>query len=74
VLWPAESIYEGTWGGTEVPDEVLHYEVMREMGWSWSDLLQTPAYVVRYCADLMLIRRSAEAKANKDATKGAQSA
>lgn len=32
------------------------------MGWSWDDLERTPAYVVRYCVDLMFIRREAEAE------------
>jgi hypothetical protein len=44
-----------------MPAEVVHYELMREMGWSWDDLQATPAYVVRYCSDLMFIRRRAEA-------------
>jgi hypothetical protein len=40
---------------------LLHFELMREMGWSWADLQGAPAYVVRYCTDLMTIRRQAEA-------------
>jgi hypothetical protein len=44
-----------------MPLEVLHFELMREMGWSFAQLQETPAYVVRYCTDLMLIRRQAEA-------------
>jgi hypothetical protein len=45
-----------------MPPEVLHFELMREMGWSFAQLQETPAYVVRYCTDLMLIRREAEAE------------
>jgi hypothetical protein len=45
-----------------MPPEVLHFELMREMGWSFAQLQETPAYVVRYCSDLMLIRRDAEAE------------
>lgn len=62
MIWPAESIYGGTWGSGEMPAEVLHFELMREMGWTWRDLQATPAYVIRYCADLMMIRRNAEAE------------
>jgi hypothetical protein len=44
-----------------MPLEVQHFELMREMGWSWHDLEEAPAYVVRYCTDLMFVRRQAEA-------------
>lgn len=74
MLWAAESIYGGTWGGDALPDEVLHYEIMREMGWSFQDLLNTPVYVLRYTTDLMMIRRQAQAdaeeKARRDAERG----
>lgn len=44
------------------------------MGWSFATLQATPAYVLRYCTDLMLIRRQAEAdaadKAGKEARRG----
>lgn len=36
---------------------------MREMGWSFQELQATPVYVRRYCADFMVIRRAAEARA-----------
>lgn len=55
-----------------MPTEVLHYELMREMGWSWDDLERTPAYVVRYCSDLMMIRRQAEADQMEKQQRGAQ--
>jgi hypothetical protein len=45
-----------------VPQEVVHYELMREMNWSWQELQDTPAYVVRVCTDLMNVRRAAEAE------------
>lgn len=45
-----------------MPLEVLHFELMREMGWSFGELMATPSYVLRYCIDLMMIRRNAEAE------------
>lgn len=39
------------------------------MHWSWGELEATPAYVVRYCADLMRIRRAAEADAQEEANR-----
>lgn len=60
----AESVYDGTWSGnTPAPAELADFELMREMGWSWADLEDTPAYVRRYCADFMQMRRAAEARA-----------
>jgi hypothetical protein len=35
---------------------------MREMGWSFAELQETPAYVRRFCTDLMVVRRQAEAR------------
>lgn len=55
-----------------MPLEVLHYELMREMGWSWDDLERAPEYVVRYCSDLMFIRRQAEADEVEKQRQGAQ--
>ncbi len=63
MLWPAESIYDGTWGSGAGPPELADYEIMREMGWSWADLEATPAYVRRYCSDFTAIRRRIEAEA-----------
>lgn len=63
MLWPAESIYEGTWLSGPPPQELVDFELMREMGWTWQELQQTPAYVRRYCGDLLAARREAEAKA-----------
>lgn len=54
-----------------MPDEVLHYELMREMGWTFAELMATPVYVVVYCTDLMLTRREAEREAQKKANKEA---
>jgi hypothetical protein len=45
---------------------------MREMGWSFAELEATPAYVVRYCSDLMRIRRAAEADAQEEANRKAE--
>ena len=33
------------------------------MGWSWTELQDTPLYVRRFCWDLLLIKRKAEAEA-----------
>lgn len=74
MIWPAESIYGDSWGGSELPLEVLHFELMREMGWTWRELQDTPAYVVRYCTDLMMIRRDAEAKQIEKAQREARRA
>lgn len=56
----AESFYDGTWGSGDLPLEIIDFEVMREMRWSWQDLQDTPLYVRHYVADLMAIRREAE--------------
>ncbi|MEV8523128.1 hypothetical protein AB0451_03070 [Streptomyces sp. NPDC052000] len=65
MIWPAESIYEGTWSSGPAPEEVVDFEIMREMGWSWRDLEATPIYVRRYVWDLILARRQAE-QASRD--------
>jgi hypothetical protein len=65
VLWPAESIYDGTWASGPWPPELADYELMREMRWSWDDLRKTPLYVRRYCADFTSIRRRIEAEAHE---------
>jgi hypothetical protein len=60
VLWPAESIYAGTWSSGSPPVEVEWVELMREYGWSWPEYAATPLYVRRVCWDLMVARREAE--------------
>lgn len=70
MLWPAESIYEGTWSSGPPPDELRDFELMREMGWTFWELRQTPVYVVQYCWDMLLARRQAEDSAVKKASKG----
>jgi hypothetical protein len=70
VLWPAESVYEGTWSSGPAPEELVDFEVMREMGWTWRDLQDTPFYVRRFTWDLILARRDAEQAANEKASKG----
>ncbi len=59
-MLPVESIYEGTWASGPPPDEWIDFEVMREMGWSWSALDATPDYVRRFCWDFILARRNAQ--------------
>lgn len=70
MLWPAESVYEGTWSSGPAPEELVDFEVMREMGWTWRDLQDTPFYVRRFTWDLILARRDAEQAANEKASKG----
>jgi hypothetical protein len=70
VLWPAESIYEGTWSSGPPPEELIDFEVMREMGWSWQELQATPMHVRRYTWDLIVIRRQAETAANERSARG----
>lgn len=67
MVWPAESIYEGTWSSGPPPPELVDYEIMREMGWSWADLEATPIYVRRYVWDLMVARREAQRAAQEKA-------
>lgn len=69
MLWPAESIYDGTWSSGPAPEELVHFELMREMGWTWQELEATPLYVRRYVWDLLVARREAEAAANEKAGK-----
>jgi hypothetical protein len=70
VIWAAESVYEVTWSSGPPPEELVDFEVMREMGWTWQELQDTPFYVRRFTWDLICIRREAEHKANKRAAKG----
>lgn len=72
VLWPAESMYEGTWSSGPPPDELIDFEVMREMGWTWQELQDTPWYVRRYTWDLLAARRQAEHDANERASQEAK--
>jgi hypothetical protein len=71
VLWPAESVYEGTWSSGPPPDEVIDFEVMREMGWTWTELQDTPWYVRRFTWDLICARRQAEKAAHERSMEGA---
>jgi hypothetical protein len=70
VLWPAESIYEGTWASGPAPVEVQWVELMLAFSWSWQELEATPPYVRRVCWDLLVARRKAERQANERATRG----
>ncbi|MCC9307680.1 hypothetical protein LN042_11295 [Kitasatospora sp. RB6PN24] len=70
VIWAAESIYEGTWASGPPPEELVDFEVMREMGWSWQELQDTPFYVRRFTWDLICARREAERAANERAARG----
>lgn len=50
-----------------MPEEMLHFELMRYMGWSWQELEVTPHYVREYCWDLMNARLTAEQEAQERA-------
>lgn len=56
----ADSVYGGTWAGETVPAEIVDFELMRTMKWSWRDLETTPRYVRQYCWDLIQARNKAE--------------
>lgn len=62
-------MYDGTWASGPWPMELVDFETMREMHWSWADLQDTPAYVRRYCADFIQLRNKAEADANERANR-----
>jgi hypothetical protein len=70
VLWPAESVYGGTWSSGPVPVEVQWVELMIVFKWSWQELLETPAYVRRVCWDLLAARREAQRAADERAGGG----
>lgn len=70
MVWPAESVYGGTWAGDTVPPELVDFEIMRQMRWSWDDLQATPGYVRRYVWDLLQARNQAEHDRIEAAKKG----
>jgi hypothetical protein len=43
---------------------------MREMGWTWQELEDTPWYVRRFTSDLLMARREAENAAQEKANRG----
>lgn len=49
---------------------MFDFELMLGMRWSWQELEATPAYVRRYCWDLLQARRTAEQEANERASEG----
>jgi hypothetical protein len=56
----AESVYGGTWASGTLPPELVDFELMHEMRWSWDELQATPAYVRRFTWDMIQARREAE--------------
>jgi hypothetical protein len=60
VLLPIESIYEGTWGGGQVPDELPIAEIILETGWSFQDYITCPPYLRQVIWDVIQIRRRVE--------------
>lgn len=75
VLWPVESIIEGTWGSGQPPKEFYDFLLMREMHWSWDQLNETPPYVQRYSFDFIQAifeqERSDADKANRGSNRRA---
>jgi hypothetical protein len=72
VLLVAESVFDGTWGGGPLPEEIRDYLLVRHMRWSWSELEATPAYVRRAFWDLMQAELQAQAdEADSARRKGA---
>lgn len=69
MLWPAESIYEGTWASGPPPMELADFELMYHMHWSWGELESTPPYVKRYTWDLLQARLTAEREATERETR-----
>jgi hypothetical protein len=65
VTGPAESIYDGTWGSGAPPPELVDFELMRQMRWSYRDLQACPDYVKAYCWAFLNARAAAEAEHRK---------
>jgi hypothetical protein len=57
VLLPIESIYDGTWGGGPVPEELPVAEIILETHWSWDDYDRCPPYIRQLIWDVIQIRR-----------------
>lgn len=70
MLLPAESVYGGTWASGPIPEEMVAFELMLGMGWSWTDYDACPMYVRRFCWDLLQARRKAEQDAQERANQG----
>lgn len=62
VLWVAESVYDGTWGGGPVPRELADFEMCLAFQVSWREWKEeTPLYVQRVFTDLLNTKRRIEA-------------
>lgn len=55
----AEQLANGTYAGDgdDIPAELDDFRLMRGMGWSWTDLQETPPYVRMFCRDLLGMTR-----------------
>lgn len=60
MLLPIESIYDGTWGGGPVPEELPIAEIILETHWSWDDYMNCPPYIRQVVWDVIQIRRRVE--------------
>lgn len=70
VLWPAESIIDGTWASGAPPKEFFDFMLMREFKWSWRQLQETPLYVQMFCWDFLQRVFEKESNDAKAANKG----
>lgn len=60
-MWAAiQSVYNGTWGSGAIPQEIVDFEICREMHLSWSEYQDMPAYVRRVWWDCIMAMRDAE--------------
>lgn len=58
------SIYEGTWGSGAPPQELVDFELCRQMHIGWTELQSTPIYVRKVWWDLLNTRAEAEQAAH----------
>lgn len=56
-----ESIFEGTWGSGEPPEEFVLARMLDLTGWSWTEWEATPPYVQRVMWDYYQAKSAAEA-------------
>lgn len=60
------------WLSGALPGEFADFCLMEAMGWSWAELEATPAYVRRYCADILGLRNQAREAAAKEVARRAR--
>lgn len=66
-MWAAiQSVYNGTWGGSAVPQEIVDFEMCQETHMSWSELQEMPLYVRRVWWDCIMAKREAQQEAYEE--------